>query len=177
MGRLSLKFFRLESPRRRDAAEAFSGKGGLFAAGRWNSLGGLVVYTSESVSLAYLEKLAHLDANNPSGDLLFYEIEIPDDLIEIRLEASLPDGWDMRPPGPASRTVGDRWLAERRSVALLVPSVIVAQERNALINPLHPKFNLGWIKGPTVFKHDARLIRESKIEAAKPDRRKRKRKK
>lgn len=165
-----MKFYRLESPQRVDAAEAFSGKGGLFAAGRWNSIGGLVVYTSESVSLAYLEKLAHLDAGNPFNNLLLYEIEIPDYLIEIRPEASLPDGWDMRPPGPASRAVGDRWFAEKRSVALLVPSVIVEQERNALINPLHPKFNLGWVKGPTPFKHDARLSRTS-------NRRKKRRKK
>jgi RES domain-containing protein len=172
-----LKFFRLESPQRDDAAEAFSGKGGLFVAGRWNSLGSLAVYTSESVSLAYLEKLAHLDACNPSGNLLLFEIKIPDDLIEIRLEASLPDGWDMRPPGPASRAVGDRWLAEKRSVALLVPSVIVRQEHNALINPLHPKFNLGWIKGPAVFRHDARLSRKLKAGVGAADRRKKRLKK
>jgi RES domain-containing protein len=172
-----LKFFRLESSKRNTLAEAFGGKGGLFAAGRWNSLGGLVVYASESVSLAYLEKLAHLDASHPCGNLVLFEIEIPDDLIEVRLEASLPDGWDMRPPGPASRTLGDRWLAEKRSVALIVPSVIVTQERNALINPLHPKFKLAWGKGPTPFMGDNRLMRELKIEAKAYIRRKKRPKK
>jgi RES domain-containing protein len=172
-----LKFFRLVLPQRVDVAEAFSGNGGLFVAGRWNSLGRRVVYVSESVSLAYLEVLANLDPSNPPRDLLLFEIEIPDDLIEIRLTASLPDGWYMRPSGPASRTVGDRWLAEKRSVALLVPSVIVMQEHNALINPLHPKFNLGWVKGPTPFKGDVRLMRESKIEVATPGRRKKRAKK
>lgn len=161
-----MRFFRLESPRRVDAAEAFSGRGGLFAAGRWNSLGGLAVYASESVSLAYLEVLAHLPTGN-SGYLLLFEIEIPEGLIEICLESSLPDGWDMRPPGPASRAVGDRWLAEKRSVALLVPSVIVTQERNALINPLHPQFNLGWVKGPAPFRGDVRLSRKAPVHRKK----------
>ncbi|MCE0524240.1 MAG: RES family NAD+ phosphorylase [Methylacidiphilales bacterium] len=162
-----MKFFRLESPQRANAAEAFSGKGGLFAAGRWNSLGNLAVCASESVSLAYLEVLAHLDTGNSSRDHLLFEIEIPDDLIEIRRAAPLPDGWDLRPPGPASRAVGDRWLAEKRSVALLVPSVIVAQERNALINPLHPKFDLGWVKGPMPFRGDTRLSRGAPVHRKK----------
>jgi len=151
-----LKFYRLDS-KKRTVADAFSGKGGLFAAGRWNSLGGLVVYASESVSLAYLERLAHFDSNNPAEDLHLFEIDIPNGLIEFLTEKSLPKGWDIRPPGPVSRALGDAWLARKQFAALVVPSVIVVQERNALINPLHPKFDLGWVKGPVLFKHDSRL--------------------
>ncbi len=154
--------------KKRTVAEAFSGRGGLFAAGRWNSLGGLAIYVSESVSLAYLERLSHLDSNNPADDLHLFEINIPDVLIEILPANRLPKDWDIRPPGPASRMLGDNWLARKQYMALVVPSVIVLQERNALINPLHPKFNLRWVKGPTLFKHDARLS----LETSPPDKKK-----
>jgi RES domain-containing protein len=53
--------------------------------------------------------------------------------------------------------VGDQWIAEGRSVALLVPSVVVPVERNALINPRHPRFKLGWVEKPERFRYDPRL--------------------
>lgn len=52
---------------------------------------------------------------------------------------------------------GDRWIQEQRSVALLVPSVIIPLEKNALINPLHPAFRLDWVKPPLRFRYDPRL--------------------
>jgi RES domain-containing protein len=50
----------------------------------------------------------------------------------------LPAGWDAVPSGLTSRKAGDRWVASRRSPLLAVPSVIVPDECNVLINPLHP---------------------------------------
>ena len=49
-----------------------------------------------------------------------------------------PVGWDAIPTGKVSLDLGDAWINEKRSALLLVPSVIVPEESNALINPAHP---------------------------------------
>nr|MBA3272384.1 RES family NAD+ phosphorylase [Chthoniobacterales bacterium] len=84
-----------------------------------------------------------------------FTIEIPDGFVEELNQ--LPRGWDAEPASAASQTLGDHWIAEQRSVALLVPSVIVPIEINALINPRHPKFRIEWVKAPVRFRYDPRL--------------------
>jgi RES domain-containing protein len=59
-----------------------------------------------------------------------------------------PIGWDALPPGLASLDAGDAWIASRSTALLLVPSVIVPDEHNVLINPAHP---------------DAKMIRARKV--------------
>ena len=150
-----MNFYRLESLDRPAPAEAFSGEGGLHAAGRWNSLGTRMVYASSSVALACLETLTHMRAPRRLEERWLFTIEIPDNLIEDI--ADPPNGWDSEPAGAVSRVVGDKWVREERSVALLVPSVIVPMESNALINPRHPKFRLAWVKTRKHFRFDSRL--------------------
>ena len=84
-----------------------------------------------------------------------FRIDVPDELIEKLQE--LPGDWDAEPTGAASRAAGDKWIADQRSVALLVPSVVVPQEQNALVNPRHPKFRLDWVAKPVRFRYDPRL--------------------
>jgi len=148
-------FHRLESLDRSDPASAFSGEGGLHAAGRWNSLGTRIVYASSSVALACLETLTHMRTPRKLEERWLFTIEIQDDKIEEL--ARLPKGWDDEPASAASREVGDEWAVQQRSVALLVPSAIVPVEMNALINPLHPDFRLSWVKPPSRFQYDPRL--------------------
>ncbi len=148
-------FHRLESLARSDPLEAFSGDGGLHAAGRWNSLGTRMGYASSSVALACLETLTHMRTPRRLEERWLFTIEIPDAFIEELAE--LPVGWDSEPAGVVSRTTGDRWVQEHRSVALLVPSAIVPVETNALINPRHPAFQMDWVKSPVRFRYDPRL--------------------
>lgn len=147
--------YRLERLARATAAKAFSGEGGLHYALRWNSAGTRLVYTSASVALACLETLVHMQMLAKSEERWLFTIDIPDRYIEdLR---PLPNGWDAEPAVAASREAGDRWIAEGRSVALLVPSVIVPVERNALINPRHPDFRLEWVRRAQRFRYDPRL--------------------
>ncbi|HMJ06226.1 MAG TPA: RES family NAD+ phosphorylase [Chthoniobacterales bacterium] len=146
---------RLEALDRADPAQAFSGDGGLHAAGRWNSLGTRVVYASSSVALACLETLAHMRAPRRLIERWLFTIEIPDDLVQPL--PALPDGWDSEPAGAASRGAGDQWIRDEGGVAVLVPSAIVPLEQNALINPRHPRFRLDWVKTPVRFRYDPRL--------------------
>lgn len=137
------------------AAQAFSGEGGLHGAARWHSLGTRLVYASSSVALACLETLVHLQTLRHSEERWLFTIEVPDRLVEeLR---PLPRGWDAEPAGAESRAAGDRWVTEQRSVALLVPSVVVPVEQNALINPRHPRFRLDWVRTAKRFRYDPRL--------------------
>jgi RES domain-containing protein len=148
-------FYRLEALTRSKPSQAFSGEGGLHAAGRWNSLGTRIVYTSRSVALACLETLVHLRNLRQGEERWLFTVEIPDRLIEeLR---PLPRAWDVEPAGAESRAAGDRWVTEQRSVALLVPSVVVPVEQNALINPRHPRFRLAWVQTAKPFRYDPRL--------------------
>lgn len=74
-----------------------SGLGAKKHGGRWSSKGHPVVYTSESLELALLEALAHLDGDQIPRDMHQVCIEL-DDSLGTPLAASLPDGWDRRPP-------------------------------------------------------------------------------
>jgi RES domain-containing protein len=146
-------FYRLD--RQSKPAQAFSGEGGLHGPGRWHSLGTRLVYTSSSVALACLETLVHLQTLRHLEERWLFTIEIPGRLVEELRK--VPAKWDVEPAGAVSREVGDRWIAEQRSVALLVPSVVVPVEQNALINPRHPRFRIDWVKGPERFRYDPRL--------------------
>jgi RES domain-containing protein len=73
------------------------------------------------------------------------------------LEEDLPADWRARPSSPGARAIGDAWLAQRASVALAVPSVLVPPERNLLLSPSHPRFSEVTIEAPQPFRFDERL--------------------
>lgn len=150
-----MRFFRLEDASRPTIQEAFSGLGGLYASGRWHSQGRRIVYLSESLALASLEKLVHAHSLRALSGLNYFEVTIPDNVIE-RAEG-YPADWNSDPATPETKAYGDRWLMESRSAALIVPSAIIPLENNCLLNPAHPAVDLGWIRGPTPFDYDPRI--------------------
>lgn len=119
-----------------------SGEGGRLAAGRWNPLGRRVVYLAEHPALALLETLVHLEIDPedmPSGFRLL-TVEAPDDipladLDEATLDTTSP-GWRSDPL--VTRALGEAHFAEGRHALLRVPSVLVPEARNVLLDPLHP---------------------------------------
>lgn len=139
------------------AATAFSGEGAAKFGGRWNSRGVAVVYTSFTKSLAALESLVHL---NPPVLFKYVAIRIKfdDALVEIFPTGNLPTEWQSEPPPPATKMIGDVWVREMRSAILQLPSVIIPDEPNYLINPAHPDFKKISIGNPQPFAFDPRLI-------------------
>ena len=138
----------------RTAAEAFSGKGGLIASGRWHSTGRAVVYASQSEALAALEVLVHLQRPHTIAPFLRWEIDIPERYISTASDLA----YDWHESIRGTRALGDAWLSKGSSLALVVPSILVSSERNCLINPAHPKFDLTWVTvGPTPFAFDGRF--------------------
>jgi len=125
---------------RRHAAIAFTGEGARLYGGRWNSRGTALLYASESVSLAALEILVHLQSPRHLASYLVARLSFDDSLVEKIGLKRLPRNWRSYPAPRELQNLGDRWAARQASVVLQVPSVIVAGEHNFLLNPAHPDF-------------------------------------
>jgi RES domain-containing protein len=139
------------------AAVAFTGEGASRRAGRWNQPGVRIVYCAEARSLAALEVLVHVDEAGRLGaiDWVCIPAVVPDALVEK--PTRFPATWRHFPHSLDTREFGTRWAHEKRSVALRVPSVVVAGEFNYLLNPLHPDFGEVKIGKPEPFTFDPRL--------------------
>ena len=122
------------------AAGAFSGDGAREAGGRWNSPGTAVVYTSDSASLAMLEMLVHLQSQDVLKRYVLLEVTFDESLVEAVDLKVLPKTWRKSPPPLAAQRVGDTWVARGSSTVLRIPSVIVPNQWNYLLNPAHADF-------------------------------------
>ena len=121
------------------AANDLSGTGAKITGGRWNSAGVPVLYCASSIALATLETVHYLRSSGLPFNRYLVRFELPDATWRARHALDPPPGgWDTIPAGMTSRVAGDTWLASLASALLLVPSVIVPEEWNVLINPNHP---------------------------------------
>ncbi len=144
--------------------KAFSGQGAKDWGGRWNSRGIAVVYTAAHRSLSILEILVHLKGGAGMGNMAIsapfyiYSVSFDAALLEELPISSLPAGWNSEPPTAASQSLGDAWVLDERSAVLAVPSVIVPEELNYVLNPNHPRFPEVQIGSPTHCSVDPRLL-------------------
>lgn len=107
---------------------------------RWNSKGRYVVYAAEHYATALLEKVAQLNSLRIPRTLVYVRIDVPADVTVEELEIGDLAGWDSVDK-MASRSFGDSWYDDRRSLILLVPSLAApGLERNVLINQRHSEF-------------------------------------
>lgn len=137
------------------AASAMDGEGAYMYGGRWNNPGTRVVYLSQSKSLAALEILVHADQAL---------IGLPYSIIQVNFEEALcidldplPTGWSNSDPVHA-RAAGDAWVASQASLALRVPSVVMPDEWNYLLNPAHKDIGKVAVDTPEEFRFDGRLV-------------------
>ncbi len=119
---------------------AFSGEGARLHGGRWNSKGTTMVYTAGSIALASIEMIVNLPGPMLLEEFFRIPVHIPPNLIRDLPLHKLPSDWNSRPVSPSIRAIGDRWVKEKKSVVLKVPSVVVPEEYNYLLNPTHPDF-------------------------------------
>ncbi|HJR16718.1 MAG TPA: RES family NAD+ phosphorylase [Gemmatimonadales bacterium] len=145
----------------RHAGTAFDGEGARLHGGRWNSPGTRVAYASDSIALAVLEVLAHLQVTNVLQSYSVAVIRFPEERIETLDVASLSPSWRRFPSPPENQAIGDRWVTEARSLALRVPSAIIPSAANYLINPAHPAFGKVVIERPERFNLDPRLFEKA----------------
>jgi RES domain-containing protein len=116
---------------------------------RWNGPGRRVVYLADHPALAVLEMRAHLDLpyDRMTHDHVLMRVALPDDVLDI---ADMPED---------PRAAGDAWLREARHALLRVPSIIVQEARNILLNPAHARAAEARIEACTPFRFDRRLWR------------------
>ncbi|MDM5180143.1 RES family NAD+ phosphorylase [Massilia sp. DJPM01] len=119
-------------------ADDLSGTGAKISGGRWNSKGTPLVYSASNIALATIETVHYLSNGGLPFNRYLVRIDIPEIVWEARqVLAPLPGGWDAIPAGLSARNAGDGWVASGTTALLLVPSVIVPDEYNVLINPRH----------------------------------------
>lgn len=143
---------------RRYAASAFDGEGARLYGGRWNSPGVSMVYTAASPSLAVLEVFVHLDPEEVPDGLLLGALDLPDDLsMQSISPQDLPADWRSFPAPEHLRSLGDQWVQGGASLLLAVPSAVIPEENNYLINPRHPEFQAVRQAAARPFTFDPRL--------------------
>ena len=142
----------------RSAYADLSGNGARLYGGRWNSEGRAVVYFASSRSLAVLEALAHLSPTNMPDDFCMMIVESPDNSVTALDIKTLPEHWQEYPEQNILKQIGNRFLAEKQYLLLKVPSAIVKEEYNYLLNPLHPAADKVKIVSKQPFSFDARLL-------------------
>jgi RES domain-containing protein len=135
--------------------------GGNFKTGaRWNSPGRGVVYASYNLSLCVLETLAHLHPllRTDLPELTAVRIDIPDDASHLEIHvAQLPADLAGSEAERARRGLGDEWLQAQEHLICIVPSVIVPQEHNVMVNPAHRLMDRVTIVSMERFRFDPRL--------------------
>jgi RES domain-containing protein len=139
------------------AGQAASGEGAAHAGGRWNSRSTAMICTSSSQALAALETLVHL---NPRIILSYKLVAIAfaEALVQTLPNARLPAEWRSEPPPISTKLLGDSWVQGGTSAVLAVPSTIVPQEANYLLNPRHRDFAKIRFGKPEDFNFDPRLL-------------------
>lgn len=150
-----LEVFRIVTRAR--AADAFSGEGARLYGGRWNSKGIRVVYTASARSLAMLEMLVQ---DQPlHAEYVIIPARVPSRVrVEQVATSVLPKDWRATGPNEALRELGEQWVRRSLSAVLRVPSAVVPQEHNYLLNPAHADFGKIKLGRAEALTTDPRLV-------------------
>jgi RES domain-containing protein len=134
-----------------------SGNGAALYGSRWNSKGIRLLYTSQFISLSILESLVHLKRNEIPFNQYLLSIEFPDQkkIAELSYK-KMKKNWHEE--NEYTQWMGDQFIKNKESLALKVPSAIVPQENNFLLNPFHSEFKKVKIVSSELLQLDKRLI-------------------
>jgi RES domain-containing protein len=158
---VTLTVYRIGKLRYQD--QLFAGLGGLYARGRWTLRGHPVAYTSASISLAVLEYTANYRRRGWVPASVLGRVNIPAEVkIEVVRLSDLPRNWFDPDPPPALQKIGESWLERKAAVALKVPSAVIVEEWNYLLNPRHPDFKKLSFGKPERYRFDRRVARARK---------------
>ena len=125
---------------------------------RWNSHHVKVIYTSSSQSLSCLENVVHRSSLGLNQNFRLLTINIPDNIkiTEVKL-SDLEPNWQDYEAFPYTQNIGNGWIRNSETAVLKVPSAIITQEYNYLLNPNHPDFSKIKLTGNEPFIFDSRI--------------------
>lgn len=133
-----VELWRVVNARYRDTI--FTGAGGMNVASRWLPAGHAVFYAAQSIALALLELSVH-DRFMSSEDFVYAAIDVHDDVgIDKLNRLDLPHNWRAATPGNRCHSIGASWLSAGRTAILEVPSAVVPEESNFIVNVEHADF-------------------------------------
>jgi RES domain-containing protein len=136
-----------------------NGKGASLYGGRWNEIGTAILYAAQHRSLALCEMMVNLDEIQLEQDFDILTISVPDKSKHKKLTTKqLPDNWKSRFIQNDTKLIGNKFAAEKKYLSLEVPSVVIPEESNFLINPLHEDFQKVKIVERKQFIFDRRLF-------------------
>lgn len=133
---------------------SLSGEGAALFPGRWNMAGERMVYMADSLALAVLETLVHLEVTATAEPYTAIEFSLPDEAIEP--VHPVPAGWQH--DITITRQFGSEWLRAGKSLTLRVPSAIVPAGENLLIDPTHTSASHVNVLRTLPFRWDPRLF-------------------
>lgn len=136
-------------------AKQLTGEGAKLYGGRWNMIGHACIYACQSKAMCALEYAANVSQEDLPDDLSFTTYDIPDESWITFPPKDLPVGWDAIPPPASTQKWGTEHLENK--FAICVPSVIIPEEFNFVLNPLHPDFKKVKIKAIEPFIFDRRI--------------------
>lgn len=119
-------------------AEDMSGTGARIYGGRWNEKGVACIYASESRSLAMCEFAAHQTMETMPSEIRLITIDCPADSVYSISDESLPKNWRSYPAPFKLKEIGAKLLEQNEYLLVRIPSVIIPEESNLMINPMHP---------------------------------------
>lgn len=136
-----------------------SGEGARLYSGRWNRRGDALLYFSEHLSLCVLELLTRMDFEFLAADYSFFEAELPSSLIStLKKPEAISEKWRANPPISFTQDYGSTWIQKSRTLALKVPSAVLPNESNILINPNHKQFSEVKIVRKAILNLDSRVF-------------------
>ena len=151
-----MKLFRIT---KEEYVEVLTGEGAKLWGGRWNSPGNALIYCSISASLALLETVAWTPiALLLKTGFVMLEITVPGRSLKEINTSKLPKDWNSLSQYDHTRKIGDEWLDRGSSLLLRVPSAILPQEYNVLINPKHRLFDLVVVENVYDIQLDERVL-------------------
>lgn len=145
---------------RPEFAEHLDGEGSRIEGGRWNPIGMPALYTSEHLSLSVLETYVHLppQMRDVLPVLTAVQISVPDSAGSMRvMPERLSELLASENPLAASQAIGRAWISRGHDLVLQVPSILVPEESNLVLNPLHPHIADVRIVSSRAFRFDPRL--------------------
>lgn len=140
-----------------------SGLGAFLNGGRWNKKGQFALYTSLQISLSCLEVLVHLHPEIATPELDLVTIQVPDQSILEIDPTKLHKDWFRKNGIRKCREIGSSWINDNEHLTIKVPSSIIPQEFNYVINPQHELYREVRIIDITDFSLDDRLIKSNPI--------------
>ena len=141
----------------RKYARDTTGEGARLNGGRWNHIGTPCLYASESRALAILEYSANIELFSIPRALCLVTFDMPEDSLWECKIPSLPGNWTQAPAPTETKDFGTKLLSAVAHLVIKIPSAIVPQEFNYLINPLHPAMAKVRIAEAVDFVYDIRI--------------------